>query len=422
MRINRLIHWLPWLPALLPLTCILIFHIDVPYHDQWDLLPLIDAWYRNTLTLSDLLAPHNGHQLFFPRLIMLALAITTHWQTAAEISVSLLLGGLNYVLLLRLLTPQHSPDALSLLTRAGLALAAFSLAQADNWLWGWQLQVPLCLSAVLSGMLALHTVRTTWLAGLVATVCGIIASGSFAAGMVFWIAALPLVHNRRDGLLWPWIAISMGLIFLYASWMDAPPPMLDSGHNAHLPGATQLLAALAGNVLVILGSLAGRFHVLAAGFMGLLAVGWLVTLLIQARPEARPLWLSLALFSLGTAALVTLSRGGMGLEQMLSSRYTTLMLPLWAVLICQLTHARFARLAGIPLLLAVLATSLYSVKDIQRLHHRLDKGMLAFVEVDTPEAAKALKIINPRTDLARAHAELNLMKQYGLGPFSRPEN
>ena len=142
---------LAWSLALLPFGAIGMLHVNVPYHDQWDLLPLLDAYYQNRLTLTDFLAPHNGHILLFPQLLMLGLALLTQWHTGAEVLVSLLLTCLNYALLLRLLLPNHASTSAPLL-RIGLSLLAFSFAQAENWIWGWQLQVPLCLSAVLAGI------------------------------------------------------------------------------------------------------------------------------------------------------------------------------------------------------------------------------------------------------------------------------
>lgn len=412
--------WLAWLLALLPFGAVGILYVNVPYHDQWDLLPLLDAYYQRRLTLIDLLSPHNGHILLFPQLLMLGLALLTQWHTGAEVLVSLLLTCLNYTLLLRLLLPNHTSISAPLL-RVGLALLAFSFAQAENWLWGWQLQVPLCLSAVLAGILALQAIRSRLLAGIAAISCGVLASGSFAAGMVFWLAVLPLVYLRRDGLFWPWLLLTAVIFWLYFQWIGSPPALMpDANTSSTALGAG--VVGLAYSLLVCLGSFVGRLHPVAAGIAGLLGLGLLVTVLAKKpRHLQQASWYSMVLFSVGTAGLLALSRGGMGLEQLLASRYTTLMLPFWSVLLILLLRGGLhSRRITFVLLVAVLITSAYSTNDMQRMHRRMEKGLTAFSQPNTPEGEKALRIINPRPDPARARTERSLLQHYSLGPYAHP--
>ncbi len=410
---------LAWSLALLPFGAIGMLHVNVPYHDQWDLLPLLDAYYQNRLTLTDFLAPHNGHILLFPQLLMLGLALLTQWHTGAEVLVSLLLTCLNYALLLRLLLPNHASTSAPLL-RIGLSLLAFSFAQAENWIWGWQLQVPLCLSAVLAGILALQKIRSPLRAGLTAVACGVLASGSFAAGMVFWLAVLPQVYQRRDGLFWPWLLLTAVIFWLYFRWIGSPPALVPHTDTRDITLIASSVG-LAKSLLVGLGSLIGRLHPVVAGMAGLLGLGLLAAVL---RKKPRHLqhasWYSMVLFSIGTAGLLALSRGGMGLEQLLASRYTTLALPFWSVILMLLLHeGSCSRRIAFVLLFAILVTSIYSTKDLQRMHRRLDKGLTAFTEPNTPEAEKALRIINPRPDPALAREERALLQKYALGPYAR---
>ena len=127
---NEYGHWLTLLPVI---VCVLYYHLDVPYHDQWDLLPLLDAYYQGTLTLNDLLKPHNGHILLLPKIIMLLLAISTHWNTFAEVLCSLLLGAINFALFLTF-AKQLAGVRFTVLHKCAIGLVAFSLAQAENWL------------------------------------------------------------------------------------------------------------------------------------------------------------------------------------------------------------------------------------------------------------------------------------------------
>ena len=67
------------------------FHVDVPFWDQWDFVPDLDRLFSGQLDLSFLFRQHNEHRMFFPRLIMLALARVTHWSIGWELVVSYLL-------------------------------------------------------------------------------------------------------------------------------------------------------------------------------------------------------------------------------------------------------------------------------------------------------------------------------------------
>src|SRR5215208_7141850 len=86
--LDRLGRPLPYAIACLPplylIIIILTNTVDVPFADQWALVPLLERSYRGTLSLHDLWAQHNEHRLLFPRLIMLALARLSAWNTHIE--------------------------------------------------------------------------------------------------------------------------------------------------------------------------------------------------------------------------------------------------------------------------------------------------------------------------------------------------
>ena len=82
------------LPVFLCFNFIYRFGVDVPFWDQWELVPFLDLWASGTLSLGDLFSQHNEHRIFFPRLIMLLLAAATGWNSRAEMwfNFSLLLA------------------------------------------------------------------------------------------------------------------------------------------------------------------------------------------------------------------------------------------------------------------------------------------------------------------------------------------
>ena len=429
-RVHTLPSSLPWhwLPPLLTLSLVLTLHIDAPYYDQWDLLPLLHAHYQGTLQWQDLLQPHNGHILLLPKMVMLGLAILTHWNTLAEVLFSFLCMLLNWCLLQKMAGTLLN-RALSMPEKCAVSLLVFSLSQAENWLWGWQLQIPLALLFILSGFCALLYVRHTLLSLVIATACGVAATCSFAGSLPFWIAAMPLLWQRQRTLLIPWCLITGASLFSYANFISAPqyPSLvLDAMHP------TELLHH-ARNTLAVLGNLAGRFHMVAA-----ISMGFTATIIIAMYMAAinipntqsgtltskqKHLAMAMFLFSAGSALLVSLSRSGLGDEQMLASRYSTLTLPFWVaaaiLLILRIQEYKKPqlRILGVILLVSLLASETYSIRDFQKLHNRLQRGSAALNNMDNTREKTQIGVINPRKDSAQALQEARLLQQYQLSTY-----
>ena len=89
--------------AICPVAYLLVFLIgftvDVPYWDQWDLVPLLQKMDDGSLSLNDLWSQHNEHRLLFPRLVMLVLARISDWNIYLEYAVSFVLASLTCIAL-----------------------------------------------------------------------------------------------------------------------------------------------------------------------------------------------------------------------------------------------------------------------------------------------------------------------------------
>ncbi len=406
-----------WLPAALTLVMILYWHIDVPYHDQWDLLPLLQAKSEGTLTWQAMLAPHNGHILLLPRAIMLVLATLTHWNTLAEVlfSFGCILACWH---ILRIFTTQLLTRALSKPEQFCLALLVFSWAQAQNWLWGWQLQIPLALLCSLCGFASLLLLRNSFIAFVVALVFGVAASVSFAGCLPYWMAALPLLWQREKILLLPWLLFSAvgAAAYLQLLHNTAPTSFNTLSINTFAP-----LSLLSGSLLV-LGNLVARYYTLVA-LLSALVMLFVIVIASATHSQTkaqRTIALSLLLFSVGSALLIAATRGGMGSQQMLASRYGTLTLPLLVVAFAALRSntALWSKALSALLLVSCIASSVYSVKEFRQLHNRLQNGATALALLQTnpndETGQKKLVAINPRTDQQKALQEVKLLQQYGL--------
>src|SRR5712672_382899 len=138
-------------PLLILIWVVARYAIDVPYLDQWDLVPLIDKMYQGQLTVHDLWMQFNEHRIFFPKLIMLGLARLTHWNIRYESAVSVLLAMAVFLVLACQIRASARVFGGRQLRWAlpACSLVAFSVSQYENFLWGWQLGLLLGLLASL---------------------------------------------------------------------------------------------------------------------------------------------------------------------------------------------------------------------------------------------------------------------------------
>ncbi len=408
-------RYLLWLPPLITLSLVLALHIDVPYYDQWDLLPLLDAYYQHRLTCLDFLQPHNGHILFFPRITMLTLALLTHWNTLAEVLFTFACMLVNWMLLQKI--GQHLLNRkLAASEQLLLSLLVFSLAQGQNWLWGWQLQIPLALFWSLLGFLALTSARSHWTALVCGSLCGIIATMSFAGSLSYWLAGLPLLWQRQPRLIAPWACIGASVLLLYAWQVGA----VSSDGSISLPPASDALRHLR-NTLAIIGGLGARYSLGSAAAVGALMLVILATHYIQASAQQRAWILALISFVACNALLTSMQRAGLGDEQMLATRYTTLTLPMWVAAglsaINITTKHRHAVL--LILLLGLTVNSFYGSHDLLQMHRRMLRGSEALANIGTTEGQRLLPRINPRQDQQQAMHEVKLLQQYRLSFYRR---
>ncbi len=418
-RAARLWRYLLWLPPLVTLALVLLLHVDVPYYDQWDFLPLLDAYYQHRLNLSDFLQPHNGHILLLPRAIMLVLAILTHWNTLAEVLFTFVCMLANWILLQRigryLLNRALAASELLL-----LSLLVFSLAQGQNWLWGWQLQIPLALFWSLLGFLSLTSTRNNCTVLVCGSVCGIAATVSFAGSLPYWLACLPLLWQRERRLLVPWLLISASVLLVYIEWTGSAS--LSSG--IPLPPASDTLRHIR-NTLAIIGSLGAQYSLGSATSVGALMLFSLAAYYRKVSPQQRAWILTLVSFVIGNALLTSMQRAGLGDEQMLATRYTTLTLPVWvagslsATALIAAQTKKFRHALFTVMLCGITASSIYGSQDLLQMHRRMLRGSEALSNIDNDSGKKLLPRINPRHDQAQAVREVKQLQQYHLSFYRR---
>jgi hypothetical protein len=139
---------LKWGPAgvLFAITLVfsLVYYYRAPFHDHWDIVSYFARLRDGTLSFSDLFGLHGNHWHASGYLVQLGLGEVTamgHW---AESLTSVLIAGLGFLALARILDRslrQFGAEQITAWVFAAAALFVFSLDQAANWLWGWQVAV-----------------------------------------------------------------------------------------------------------------------------------------------------------------------------------------------------------------------------------------------------------------------------------------
>lgn len=341
------------LPALVAAALVWRYGIDVPFWDQWELVPLLERHRDGTLTAADLFAQHNEHRMAVPRLAMIGLADLTAWDIRAELALNLLLAAASLAVALAMFRPLTAGAGAALRLWLPFAVSAvlFSLTQYDNWLCGWQLQWFLSLLGALMAVWLLARGLdgdAPWpaLAG------AILAAGavqfSFAGGTLLWPAGLLMIvlHPRpgRGRLALVWTTAAAGVLALhFIGWdrtLGDPSGRLDPLDDP-LRLYDYMGAYLSGPLARGLGLkpvTAGRWLIpmFAVTAVAVLVTGW------RRRGEALP-WLTLAAFAAGNAFVTGLGRAGGGANQGASSRYVTIGL-LFTLALLALVRLLFRRL------------------------------------------------------------------------------
>jgi hypothetical protein len=179
---------------------ILLLGLNIPFLDQWAFVHLLSRQQQHTLTLADLLAQHNEHRPFFPRLIWLALSGPTRYNVNAQLWVNALLALGTFVFFVRRAVRAWARLDLEihLLTVPLMSLLVFNLGQRESWLQGFQTVMFLGTACAVMGLLLLSD-DSGWGRYFVALVLGVIATFSVAHGLLFWPAGLLLLTaSARD--------------------------------------------------------------------------------------------------------------------------------------------------------------------------------------------------------------------------------
>src|SRR2546426_10722897 len=104
--LDRLHIFLVGAPVLALIILVQTYGVNVPHWDQWDMIPIFQRYQSGELKWGDVWAQDAESRIFFPRLIMLGLAVLSKWNIMWELYLNIVLGIL--IFLFGYLLIQHS--------------------------------------------------------------------------------------------------------------------------------------------------------------------------------------------------------------------------------------------------------------------------------------------------------------------------
>ncbi|MDQ6943012.1 MAG: hypothetical protein M3169_10940 [Candidatus Eremiobacteraeota bacterium] len=395
--------------AIVPLLALVLRRaVDIPYWDEWEWVDLVYAAHLHTLSFAQLWAPHNEHRILISNAIMLALDAAGGWNVTREQIVSLVVLALTQLmvwLLIRRTVPRGRRGICFLIS----TFVLLGLAQYENLEWGFQMAWFICDLGLAVAVWALTVPRRGAGALATAIAAATVASLSSSQGLVVWpvgLIAIVLLPRRSVPVAVGWAVVG----FCVSAVVRAGAPGGEAGHVGFShPG---LLAEYA--VLYLGAPLAVSFGLPFAALAGGLLLAALAVLAFRAlrgslalRVRLAP-WLAMAAYPVLCAVLTATGRAGFGVEQALSSRYTSIGALAWVAAIagfCVAMPWRNPKFATVALATAALALTFASAKQtsygnyLWRLHAAQLQSARAALAAGDPSGFPLIYPDRPRLEM-----------------------
>ena len=310
------------------------YGVNTIARDQWDDVGILDAAYSGNLSLNVLWSQWAVERLFFPRLVVIALADVTHLNTVVEMYMSASL--LMLAIALFIVTHKRRSPTIPWLYYCPVAFLMLSLVQYENTLWGFQLAWYLILAAFAVVVFLLDRPIMPWWILVVAIVAAIMASYSSFQGLLIWPAALVLLYHRHRsrGIVATWCGVAVLTGAFYFFHFNFKLQAGNDSFAVHHPieGVKFFLSSI-GNILgVSISYFSSNDGVMLFGIALFVCAIWLLIRFGLNRDEsgASPIGITLICFGLLWVLSITLTQSSEGMVASAASRFTTyeLLIPL----------------------------------------------------------------------------------------------
>lgn len=342
----KFVNVLACIIAILPAAIFFYFltqnWVNVFYADEWEIYKIFIKFQNHTITLKDLFAQSNESRLVFPKIFLYYLGKITNWDTRAFMASSFLINCGSSLLLLKLLSKNtEKSSALRFFIWAIINFFIFAITQWEAAFSGatssFYLPIFLLIFSLFFDQLNLSRSLKT----LIISLCCIVATYTYANGMLLWVCAFPFQDVLRDLASepkWNWkrlfiltfdfwrcvylalAFVSIGFYFLgYQKPSQCPSPFETFHHpllaiqyflcwlSAPLIKPSIWCGCIVGTIIL------GLFINCYKTAIGLYKHSYLSCQLYP--------WLMIGLFSMTSGLIATIGRSPFGIHQAFSSRY-----------------------------------------------------------------------------------------------------
>ena len=311
------------------------FAVNTVINDQLADLNLIRTAHEGHLTLGSLWSQHNESRTFFPNLVVLLLAYTTHFNIVVEEYVN----GILLVLTTGLLIMAHRRRApmMSWVWYVPVALGFLMFDVLASAIYGFLFCWFLVLAAVAVVIFILDRGALSWFAFSVAIAAAIVGSFSTLQGLFIWLAGLVLLYLRhhRKVLMVIWVVFGALSSVLYFTDYNFAASGGDKSYALHHPGLVlKLFLFTIGDVTGVRAEAAGRpvhgwyLSVTVPGLIILLIAVWAVVHGFRSgRDGSSPVGVALVIFGLIFDASIAIGRPKLGISN--APRYMPFEATVW---------------------------------------------------------------------------------------------
>lgn len=222
------------IPAVVGLLYIYKYGVNVPYWDQWDSeVPLLKHFFEGSLHFSELFSQHNESRPFFPRILMLVIALATKLNIISEMFFAYALYCLSCLVLFLMFKKDHQINEASLLMFIPITLSFFNLYQMSNMLFGIRISQSMTILFFFLSVYLIDSSKRLDRRFIFSIITSIVSSFSFIAGMTVWpVCFVQILINKNDSKkkkLIIWTISSMMVFMIYMRGYSKPVqhPQLD---------------------------------------------------------------------------------------------------------------------------------------------------------------------------------------------------
>jgi hypothetical protein len=204
------------IPAILCLTFICYFGVNVLFWDDWEIIVLAKKIQDSGLNFDDLFAQHNEHRILFPRILYLAVGYLSNFNSVAQMITSfVMLSFVAFMVTNYIARQKEVSDRKKYLFITLASLFIYSWMQWENLLWGFQVGFFMVLSFPIISFYFLDLLSHTEKRGrrniyfTIALLATLIASFSSSQGLLSWFvgAILLFILFRKKTVTSPYFII-----------------------------------------------------------------------------------------------------------------------------------------------------------------------------------------------------------------------